>query len=333
MTDGERLDFVAVGDILTDAFIKIKDAAVHCRLDNTNCELCFRYGDKVPFEDVTVIRGVGNAPNGAVSAARLGLSVALVANIGEDDEGEKCKLQIEKEGINTSFISSHAGFKTNYHYVLWYEVDRTILTKHANFPRQLPDISPAPKWLYLSSLGDGTEEYHAQIMDYLEKNTETNLAFQPGTYQMKQGVEKLSRIYKRTNLFVCNKEEAGRITGLPIDDVKSLFATIHSYGPKLICITDGPNGVYASDGNKVVFLPPYPDVNPAYERTGAGDAFASTVASALAMDVPFFEALLWGPINSMSVVQKIGAQEGLLSKDQLLEYLKNAPAEYQIKEI
>jgi hypothetical protein len=45
------------------------------------------------------------------------------------------------------------------------------------------------------------------------------------------------------------------------------------------------------------------------------------------------EALAWGPINSMSVVQKVGAQEGLLTLEKLEEYLKNAPADYKAKKI
>jgi len=40
-----------------------------------------------------------------------------------------------------------------------------------------------------------------------------------------------------------------------------------------------------------------------------------------------------GPINSMSVVQHIGAQAGLVSREALLEYLKNAPEHYVAKKI
>ena len=37
------------------------------------------------------------------------------------------------------------------------------------------------------------------------------------------------------------------------------------------------------------------------------------------------EALTWGPVNSMSVVQGIGAQKGLLTREALLSYLEKAP--------
>jgi hypothetical protein len=41
------------------------------------------------------------------------------------------------------------------------------------------------------------------------------------------------------------------------------------------------------------------------------------------------EALMWGPINSMNVVQHPGAQEGLQSEDQLMDWLAKAPDWYK----
>ena len=45
------------------------------------------------------------------------------------------------------------------------------------------------------------------------------------------------------------------------------------------------------------------------------------------------EALRWGPINSMSVVQKIGAQAGLLTMPEIERYLAHSPADYAPKKI
>ena len=58
MNSEQPLDILAIGDIVTDAFIKIKDAAVHCKLNDEACELCLAYGDKVPYESVEEIRAV-----------------------------------------------------------------------------------------------------------------------------------------------------------------------------------------------------------------------------------------------------------------------------------
>jgi sugar/nucleoside kinase (ribokinase family) len=114
-------------------------------------------------------------------------------------------------------------------------------------------------------------------------------------------------------------------------EVKDLLTKLHTLGPKIVVVTDGPKGAYASDGSQSWFMPPYPDPKPPYERTGAGDAFSSTVTVALALGKALPEALTWGPINSMSVVQKVGAQEGLLDRASLEKYLANAPVDYQPK--
>ena len=84
-------DFIAIGDIVIDAFVKLKDAHVTCKLNNEDCEICMKFGDKIPFEFDKVIAGVGNAANAAVAAARLGLSSVLVANTGKDERGKECK--------------------------------------------------------------------------------------------------------------------------------------------------------------------------------------------------------------------------------------------------
>ena len=328
----KQLDFVAVGDITTDAFIKIKDAAVTCDINREHCKLCVNFGDKVPYESVTEVRAVGNSPNAAVSAARLGLNSGLITNIGGDTNGKECVEVLNNEKVNTDFISTHDEEKTNYHYVLWYEEERTILVKHTEYNYEFPDL-PAPKWLYLSSLAENSLPYHEQIVEYLKKNPETNLAFQPGTFQMKLGYEKLKEMYKLSKVFFCNKNEAQRILNSQESDIKKLLQEMRNLGPNLMIITDGPDGAYTYNGEEMWHMPMYPDPKPPVDRTGAGDSFSSTFTSALALGLDVPTALSWGPINSMSVVQETGAQKGLVTKEQLEKYLSEAPEDYKATKI
>ncbi len=325
----EQIDFLAIGDIVTDAFIRLKDAEVHCDVDQHNCKLCVRFGDKIPYENAQEVRAVGNSANAAVAAARLGIKSGLVAHVGHDYHGENCLDELKKNGVDTHYVGMHDGIPTNYHYVLWYGVERTILVKHAHFPVSFPQEMLAPKMIYLSSLGEGTEAYHEEIAHYVINHPETKLIFQPGTFQMKMGTEKLKDIYKHTYAFFCNVEEAQRILQTEEKNVLSLMQGIHALGPKIVFITDGINGAYSSDGTEAHFMPIYP--HEPYERTGAGDAFASTVSVGLLLGKSAKDALLWGPINSMSVVQFVGAQQGLLTMDQLEKHLSEAPVDYQPK--
>jgi len=326
----ENYDLVAIGEIAIDAFIRLRDAE---QISNHGTqELCVRFGDKIPYESVTEVPAVANAGNASVAAARLGLKSALVANMGEDRNGELCLNSLKKDGVSTEFIGIQKDKDTNYHYVLWFEHERTILQKHSDFVYKLPDIG-TPKWIYLTSLGEKSIEYHNEIIEYLKNHPKVKLAFQPGIFQIKMGVEMLKGIYEHTEIFFCNLEEAQTILGLQNKDALTLSKGIQALGPKMVSISDGGNGAYLYCNNELWFIPIYPDIIPPLERTGAGDAFSSTITAALALGKSPQEAFAWGPINSMSVCQEIGAQKGLLSRAKLEEYLAKAPAEYKAKKV
>lgn len=324
----KEFDFIAVGDITTDAFIRLKQAEEHCDIRKKECQLCVEFGAKIPYEFVKIVPAVGNCANAAVTAARLGLSSALLTNQGDDDIGKEHLRVLKREKVSTDFVKSHWKHKTNYHYVLWYHDERTILVKHENYPYSMPDIG-SPKWLYVTSLGSETLRFHEELKSYLSTHKKTKLAFQPGTFQINLGAEKLAYFYERSAVFVCNVEEAEKILGLKGIGTELLLKKMQKLGPDTVLITDGPKGAYVRHGKESFFMPPYPDPKPPYERTGAGDAFASTFVAALALGLTPEEAITWAPINSMSVVQKIGAQEGLLNREDLEHLLAKAPKTYR----
>lgn len=335
----KQFDIVFVGDITNDAFIRLKDAHIHCKINHHQQELCLPFGEKVPFEYVKIIKAVGNAANASVTASRLGLHTALVTNIGNDENGHNCKIELAKNGVDTSYVKENKGKPTNYHFVLWYDVDRTILVNHVDYDYKLPKF-PAPKWLYLTSIGANTLPYHQEINEYLLTNPKVKLAFQPGTYQIKLGFKELKTIYQRTDVFIVNKEEAEKIlieankAGPQFrNDPKSLLKSLSELGPKIVVITDGPRGSYMFDGEHYYHMPIYPDPRPPLERTGCGDAWAATFVSALVMGKSPLEALVWAPINPMSVAQFIGSQEGLLKLDQMKWWLEKAPEDYKPTEV
>ena len=331
----KEMKLLAIGDTVVNAFIRLKDAHVYCNLNKKECELCLRFGDKIPYESVTILPAVGNSANASICASRLGLSVALMTNVGNDQYGKDCINKLMEEKIETDFVEIEPGKKTNYHYILWYDTERTILVKHENFNREWKniEISQKPKWIYLSSMGEDSLDFHNQILSYLNKNPGVKLAFQPGTYQIKFGTEKLKEIYYRTDSFFCNKEEAQKILNSKETNILNLSKEIASLGPKNVFISDAENGAYLYENENLWYLPIYTNDKSPFERTGAGDAFSSTIVSYMAKNMSPVEAFKRGQINSMSVIQYIGPHEGLLSYEKLEEYLKNAPENYKLIKI
>lgn len=345
----EEFDFVGIGDVVTDAFVDLDSVKIVKDPNGGTDQMCMNYGDKIPFNWHKIIKGVGNSANASVSATRLGLNTAFISNVGKDRVGDEQLDALKENGINTEFVEQHEGQDSNYHYVILHKADRTILVKHTEFDYKLPDIGK-PKWIYLSSLAQNSLPYHQEIGEFLENTPETKLAFQPGTFQMNLGYEKLKSIYQNSTLFFCNVEEAVRILedalgGVKKDfynmeeesgraeGVKMLLEKMNSLGVKLPVITDGPGGAYAMEDNKVYFVPMYPDPKQPIDRTGAGDSFSSTFTAIYAETGDVKEALKFGPINSMNVVQYVGAQEGLQTREQIEEHLKNAPDFYKVQEI
>ena len=329
-----RIDILSIGDVVTDAFIKLNKE--YTQIDNEkshNPRLSVPYGAKIPFDETIVIPGVGNAANAAVSFAKLGLKSTLLAHVGDDDYGREIIHELAHKRVQTQFIQLDSNKLTNYHYVLWFEDDRTILMKHEKYNWKLPQFHSIdkPKWIYLSRLGPDTLGFHHELAKYVKNNPDIKLVFQPDRFQLEFGTEKIAAIYNLAEVMFCNREEAMLITKSNSDNIIELFAKIHKLGTRKAFITDGPNGSYGSDGDKVWSMRNYPDPKPPLDRTGAGDAYASTVTAALVMDKSLEEAMQWAPINSTSVVGAVGAQAGLLSEHQIKTWLTKAPQDYKPK--
>ncbi len=331
----QQLDVLSIGDVVTDAFIKLIDDQAWVEERDGKQILSMEFGTKLPFDHVQVIEGVGNASNASIAFSRMGLSSGLISNVGDDLWGGDIVRALKKNRVDTRFVHENSGKVSNYHYVLWYKEERTILIKHEEYAYHWPRFRKIdiPKWMYFSSISKHAIDYHDDVADWLDENPEVKLAFQPGTFQMEAGVERLKRIYQRSEVVVLNREEAVLVFGGDHDNIHDLLDRMHGIGIKIALITDGPNGAFVSDGTGRWSMPLYPDPAPPVDRTGAGDAFASTFIAALMKGADVQSALLWAPINSMNVVQHVGAIEGLLTDSKLDYYLRNAPKDYHPKEM
>jgi ribokinase len=325
---------LAIGDIFTDAFIKLREDEARIDTDPDGSKrLSLPFGSKPPYDSVDIVQAVGPSPNAAVSFSRLGLNAGLMAFLGDDQPGKDSFDYLHQENIDTSTVVAAEGMKSNYYYVLRYGADRTILVKNEEYDYSWVTPEKIPDWIYLSLISDASWQLHEDMLAYLEAHPDTKLAFQPGTFHFKWGAEKLAAIYRRSHIVVMNREEAVDVTGESYDSLKGLADALHALGPKVVVITDGPNGSFASYDGKLVSIPNYPDPAPPLDRTGAGDAFASTIVAALALGESIETALTWAPINSMNVVQHLGAQAGLLQREDIDRYLQSAPENYRAEEI
>jgi len=314
-----KFDLLTIGDCTVDIFTFPERADVHCQLHgHKSCELCLSAADKVSSKGFSLTFG-GNAANVAVGASRLGLRTGIYTHIGNDLFGKETLENFKKEGVDTSLVEVDKEQATNVNVIISSGGERTILASHQPRHYLIPPVY-AP-WVYFSSLAPGHEYFHAPFVRYVHEYR-VKLAFNPGSYQIKEGLAAYGQLLKITELLVLNREEAGRLLGLDhaLKTEKELLSRLRDLGPRTVVVTDGPQGAYAFDGYEFIFQTA--TGVKAKERTGAGDSFSCGVVTALALGRPLKEALQWGTLNAESVTQAVGAQAGLLSRKELEPLVK-----------
>lgn len=279
--------------------------------------LCFEYGDKINVPEFHETCG-GSALNISVGLKKLGLDPSIIASVGNDDRGKKIKEVIKKEDVSNSFLVQRGEFSTKTSGILLSpEGDRTILVYHGKGVLKKEDINwdkiENGVWFYLGPLPDNTQELINKVLE-VKKEKKLNLAVNLGSIQVKWGREENSELVKECDLLILNSSEAEDFFGESYGDMSFLEEFIKG-GAKKVVITRGENGSIASSGEKIYETPALKTKT--VDSTGAGDSFTSGVLGSLMMGVPFEEALVFGVINSSSVVSNFGAQEGLLTLEEI----------------
>ena len=280
----------------------------------------------------------GNACNSAVGSARLGLKTAIYTNVGNKDEDEwdhRIIAKFKKEKVDTRFVLETNDLPSNHNIILSFKGERTILVHHQDWEFKLPDLDKA-KWVYLTSLSPCfvRSNLYGEICSYL-KRSGAKLAYQPGTFQLKEGIKKNAQILVLTEVLILNLEEAEGLLGERVisrlrsgqegegKSVKKLLKHLHDLGPRVVVVTNGVNGSYAYDGISFLQIKAFPaDLK---EMTGAGDAYATGVIAGFCYGQDLAKAMRWGAANGAAVVEQIGPQAGLLTFNKMQEKLKENP--------
>ena len=319
----EQIELLSIGDATLDVFLTPSESETLCSIDTKECLICFSYGDKIPVKNIDYSVG-GNAANNVVGTKRLGVNYALVLTLGDDLVGNQIVEKLKSENVDMTYTVSQPSTTSNYSMVINYGGERTIFVYHAPRSYEFPVSLPKVPWVYLTSMGESFQPFYNHILEWFGKNPEVKVAFNPGSYQLRAKREIIEPILKKTHILYVNRQEAEKIAGFgdSMGKEKELLRAVSRLGPKIPVITDGGSGSYAFDGVKFYKANTMPV--DAYERTGAGDAYGSGFLAALIQGRNLREAMVWGTINSASVIGYVGGQKGLLRQDQLDEWLAMA---------
>jgi ribokinase len=334
VTRAQKFDVVSLGDVVTDEFIHLPEGPVTVREDDAGRWLQIPLGTKLVIEDNSVPATGGSAANAAVAMSRLGLRVGLASYIAHDQIGLDMLSAMRGEDVDTSLIHVDSPSRTVRNFILSFGSERTILVRHSDFNYQWNGCRDyeVPTWLYINSLGSDALAYQDQLADWLDQFSNVRLAFQPGTFQLEAGTERLARQYARAELLLCSRAAAEVIAGARGDSAHLLDA-LSSLGAKNVVVFDENGGAVAANESERLRLEPYLDAEPPLDRTGAADAFASTMVAASVRGLPLREALRWSSVNASAVSRQFGAQSGLLRYADLEGRLNAAGPEFSVRDL
>ena len=316
-----NIDLLTIGDCAIDLHMKVAEGEAAEDKDTEHPKICFYHGSKIPVEHFETSIA-GNSVNVALGCRNLGLKTAVYTELGDDENADRVILELKNLGIDNTLCKKNKGGQTNVHTVIVYGGERTIFSYHEKCNYKIQKWGN-PSIIYYTSMGEGFETFQHELVMYLKQNREIVVGFNPGSIQMKAGVDSLKDILEFTHILFVNKEEAIKLSGKNTYSIREMHSTLQKLGPKLTVITDGQNGASAFDGKDFIQHGVYSDKRPVIDKTGAGDAFASGFLSAIFYKKPLKEALLWGIVNSGCAIKVIGATKGVQTKEGMEKIVKN----------
>lgn len=272
----------------------------------------FKLGAKINIDKINFATG-GGATNAAVTFSRQGLESSFIGKLGKDSAAQGVIQELDREEVDTRQIIYHESLGTQYSTILLADTgERTILVyrgaanTHTAADYEHIDLSGSD-WIYVSTFAGALEALN--VIFHKASEAGVKIAFNPGEKELAQPDE-LRPLLEDVEVLIVNKEEAQKL--VEGKDLEELVRHLLNYVPVAI-VSDGPNGVMASDGKTMVRAGMYEDV-PVLDRTGAGDAFGSGFLSQWSQGASLKDSIVFASANSTSVVTKVGAKEGILYK-------------------
>lgn len=303
---------LSIGAATQDVFLENSPEFRPVKIDATHDLLELEIGSKVDVNRIHFATG-GGATNAAVTFARQGLASYFMGVVGGDLAGESILKNLDEEFVETSRVETSQNYNTDYStIILSSSGERTILTYRGASSQIFADnfyLDPREfDWIYVSNLTGRMDALSNIFHEATSKGVK--IAWNPGKKELSKP-EKVRNLLEDVEILLVNKEEAQILFG-DFDCEELVLRALNLV--KIIIVTDGQNGVWASDGKTMVRAGMYEDVQ-RVDTTGAGDAFGSGFLSQWSQGASLKQALLFASANSTSVIQFVGAKKGILRRD------------------
>ncbi|MHB8904148.1 MAG: carbohydrate kinase family protein [Patescibacteria group bacterium] len=322
-------DFITVGGTTRDiSFFTDQGVVLDNKKDILRQKiLAFESGAKIKVDKFYYSYG-GGAANAAACLTNFNFKVACLAPIGDDRNGYLIKENLKVHNIDTRLIKKIPNEESGSSFVLIAPNGERIIFAQRGANKGLAinekDVSYLKKTknIYIASLAGDWLGNLRKIFSVVGGRKGPNVFWNPGMTQLLNGADKINMYLKKTTIFACNKDEAmtlvlntegyKHVNHQELNKVENLIKIIHSFGPKVVVITLGGDGVMVFDGQKIIQR----DIIKAkklVDTTGVGDIFNSSFAAGWILFKGDFDKTLHLSLqNAAAKVSHIGAQNSLI---------------------
>lgn len=302
---------VTVGAAVQDVFLSNSDSFAPVCINPDTCFEMIELGTKVDVNTIFFGTG-GGATNAATTFARQGFSVKFMGVIGHDPAGQAVLEDLDKEGVDTDLLKYSDTHSTGYSVLLISpHGERSILTYRGASTHYRQDQMSLDgveaDWIYATTLSGSMEVLNSLFNQ--ARSSGMKIMFNPGKKELAKK-DQLRGLLEDVDVLLANKEEMQQM--VHGETIEELVHHALNIVPVAI-VTDGKNGVAASDGKTLVRAGLYEDC-PVVDQTGAGDAFGSGFLSQWATGSSLKQSVIFASANSSSVVSHMGAKAGILYK-------------------
>ena len=326
-------DIAVMGTATEDVFVSVP-ASKLVQISDADADysyLALEYGAKLTVESIFISVG-GGSTNTAAGLAAMGLRTVAVAKVGQDDAGDRVLARLTELGIDTSHFVRCTDNLTGLSVILTgFSGDRTILTYRGASAElresEVPwDVLEQAPWMYVGSMSGESAPLFLRLAQFAGEHG-IQLALNPGGTQLQKGWEYLRPALECCATLFVNKQEAYRLTGVSPkrgeQDEHQMSTILRGAGCARVFITDGARGAEAFEGEQHYQMPAYKAR--VASTVGAGDAFAAGAITALVRGESVEMAMKIGSLNAASVVQSLGATEGLVSWEEARRLVEECP--------
>jgi len=317
-------DIITIGTATRDVFLSVKGMkTISDKKELKKMQIkfgeaeCFPLGAKLEMESPIFTVG-GVAANAAVTFARQKIKTGFFAKLGTDEFAEKIIRVLRKEGIVSYACHEHKKGTAYSTIFLTSSGERTVLVYRGASEdvcfSDLPLKKMKTRWVYIAP-GGISYQVLLKIVDYFFAKG-VRIAINPSKNLLKEHKEHMKRIFSKCSVVCVNREEASYVTGVSFEKREELFRSFARMVPGISIMTDGKDGAYAHERGYVYFAKSMKEKR-CIDRTGAGDAFCSGFVSGLVHKKSILEALRIGSANATSIVEHIGAEKGVLYKNDI----------------